>query len=311
MNRMFAAAGVSAAYGATSYALIAWAEGMKASQAYLTAFVRSYDSFVSLALMLGTTFIVYRSQKLIPETIESAFADEPDLWVTEVTDYSLYRDRFMSRPHSLMIVAVYMTIAFATFSVCRFGLSPIGDLSMLLCACVQYGLGVYVGRKLCYAGMMLHALLTVPVRKNLFKDRSLDIINSYVHIISTLTLIFVYVHMRGYYNGPFKYDTPLGDAPRTLLILPAFVATPVLLLFNFYPRAVLRRLYSQSIDFEIKRLQTVIQNEDLTAYEQKSYLLEVDKMSRDELHYSLQLTLGDLPIGITLAVMLLQPLFTK
>jgi len=308
MNRMFGAAGVSAVYGATSYALIAWAEGPKASRAYLAAFVRSYDSFVSLALMLGTTFIVYRTQNLIPETIERAFAGEPDLWLS---DYSMYRERFMSRQRSLMIVAVYMTIAFATFSVCRFGLSPIGNLSMLLCACVQYGLGVYVGRKLCYVGMMLHALLGVEVRKNLFQDRSLDLINLYVHIISSLTLIFVYVHMHGYYSGPFKYDTILGDAPRTLLILPVFVATPVLLLFNFYPRIVLRQLYSQSIDFEIKRLQTLIQNEDLTAFEKKSYVLEVDKMSRDELRYSLQLSLGDLPIGITLAVMLLQPLIGK
>jgi len=40
-------------------------------------------------------------------------------------------------------------------------------------------------------------------------------------------------------------------------------------------------------------------------------LIEFDKMSRDELRYSLQLALTDLPIGITILYMLLQPLIKR
>jgi hypothetical protein len=96
-----------------------------------------------------------------------------------------------------------------------------------------------------------------------------------------------------------------------LLILPALIATPVLVIFTFYPRAVLRKLYSQSIDAEIDALRQVLQNEKLSAYEKRSYLIAFDKMARDELRYSLQLTLGDLPIAITILLMVFQPLLGK
>ncbi len=171
---------------------------------------------------------------------------------------------------------------------------------MVIPACAQYAFGVYVGRKLCYAGMMLHALLEAPVTRNLFKERELDEINSYVHIVSTLTVIFVYVHVLGYYEGPFLYKSLLGDSIRVFLIMPALIATPVLLIFNFYPRIVLRKLYDKSIDVEVKKLQGAIQSEELSSFEKRSHLLEFDRMSREELRYGLQLTLSDLPIGITI-----------
>jgi hypothetical protein len=155
---------------------------------------------------------------------------------------------------------------------------------------------------------MLHALLRAKITRNLFRERELDEINSYVHIVSTLTVIFVYLHVSGYYGGPFLYDSILGQSVKPFLILPAIIATPVLMIFNFYPRAVLRKLYSQSIDIEIRRLQETLQHEELSPYEQRSYVMEVDKMSRDELRYGLQLTLSDLPIGITVLIMVVEPL---
>ncbi len=182
---------------------------------------------------------------------------------------------------------------------------------MMIAACVQYALGAYVGRKLIYIGMMLHALMNVEVTHNLFQKRELDEINSYVNVASTLTIISVYIHVVTYYNGPFLFDSGLGESIKIFLIFPAIIATPVLLIFNFYPRAVLRKLYSESIDIEIKNLQEKLRDESLTAFEKRSYLIEFNKMSRDELRYSLQLTLSDLPIGITILFMLLDPLLKR
>jgi hypothetical protein len=51
-----------------------------------------------------------------------------------------------------------------------------------------------------------------------------------------------------------------------------------------------------------------MKDEKLSDYEKRSYLLEFDKMSRDELRYNLQLTLSDLPIGITILIMVLEPI---
>jgi hypothetical protein len=155
---------------------------------------------------------------------------------------------------------------------------------------------------------MLHALLKANVTRNMFRERELDEINTYVHVVSTLTVIFVYIHVSGYYGGPFLYGSILGQSIKPFLILPAIIAIPVLMIFNFYPRAVLRKLYSQSIDFEIKKLQEALHHEELSQYEKRSYIMEVDKMSRDELRYSLQLTLSDLPLGITVLIMVLEPL---
>jgi hypothetical protein len=81
----------------------------------------------------------------------------------------------------------------------------------------------------------------------------------------------------------------------------------VLLVFNFYPRTVLKKLYSDSIDFELSRLQPILHDERLSAFEKRLYLIQFDRMARSELRHRLQLTLTDLPIGITILFMVLEP----
>lgn len=307
MNTLFLGLGISATYGILSGGIVFVTGGMNDAQAFLSAFTISFKVVFSLGLILGTALVVFRSQNVIPETIEAAFNHKQ----LSETQYNFYKRRFQSPRRSITFAADFIIVAFVIFSCCQFPLSKAGEIIMVIAACVQYGLGVYVGRKLFYAGMMLHSLLTVPVTRNLFKERELDDVNSYVHITSTLTVIFVYVHVMGYFGGPFLYNSVLGQSVKPLLILPALIATPVLLIFTFYPRAVLRKLYSNSIDCEMDNLRETLKDEHLSAYEKRSYLIAFDKMSRDELRYSLQLTLADLPIGVTILIMVLQPLLSR
>jgi hypothetical protein len=304
---MFLGLGISLIYGLASASLIYALEGQDEFQNFLFAYNISFKTLVSLGLILGTTFILFGSQNLISERIEKAFPDDE----LEGTNYLFYKNRFNSLWRSVTFSASFIVAGFIIFTYCRFPLSSLAESLMIIPACVQYGLGVYIGRKLCYAGLMLHSLVDVPVTRNLFKERELDELNSYVHIISTLTIVFVYIHVMGYYSGPFSYKSIFGQSTKILLILPAFIATPVLLIFNFYPRIVLRRLYSKSIDVEVKRLREKLKSEKLSHFEKESYLLEVDRMSREELRYSMQLTLSDLPIGITILIMILEPLLGK
>jgi hypothetical protein len=228
------------------------------------------------------------------------------------TDYAYYKRRFFSLLLSLEFSAEFIVVGFVIFSYCQFPLTTrLGEALMIIAACTEYALGVYIGRKLGYAGMMLHSLLAAPITRNLFKKRELDAINTYVHVASTLTIIFAFIHTAGYFGGPFKYGSVLGQSIKPFLLIPAIIATPVLLIFNFYPRAVLRKVYGQSIDVEIKKLQEELRDEGLTPLEKRSYLIEFDKMSRDELRYSLQLTLTDLPIGITIVYMLVEFLLKR
>jgi hypothetical protein len=70
-------------------------------------------------------------------------------------------------------------------------------------------------------------------------------------------------------------------------------------------------VYGQSIDVEIKKLKEELKSEGISSLEKRSHIIEFNKMWRDELRYSLQLTLSDLPIGITILFMLLQPLLKR
>lgn len=307
MNFLFAGLGVSLVYGLLAFFLVWHWNGKAEAQSFFAAYTTSFKTIVSLGLALGTALIVYLCQKVIPNTIEQAFT-EAEL---KPTDYAYYKRRFASRFLSLEFSAEMTVVAFIIFSYCQFPLTRLGEAVMIIAACAEYAFGVYIGRKLGYAGMMLHSLLSVPITRNLFKNRELDAINTYVHVASTLTVIFAFIHTTGYYYGPFKYGSIFGYSIRPFLLIPAIIATPVLLIFNFYPRAVLRKVYGQSIDVESKKLQEELRDEGLSPLEKRSYLIEFDKMSRDELRYSLQLTLTDLPIGITILYMLLQPLLNR
>lgn len=304
MHTLFIGLEISVIFGLLSLALLYWTGGKSEAQLFFVAYTSSFKTLISLGMILGTALIVFYSQKVIPQTIEAAFTEAQ----LSKTDYSLYKRRFFSLQRSITFSASFVVVAFVIFTYCHFPLPKRAESLMIIAVCTQYALGVYVGRKLCYAGMMLHSLLKADVTRNLFRKRELDEINSYVHIVSTLTVIFVYLHVIGYHGGPFLYDSILGRSIKPFLILPAVIATPVLLIFNFYPRAVLRKIYSQSIDIEIKKVQEMLQKERFSPYEKRSYLMEVDKMSREELRYSLQLTLSDLPIGITILIMVIEPL---
>lgn len=307
MNTLFLGLAMSPLYGILSCLLIYLLDGEMEFERFLTFYSTSFKTLIAFGLILGTSLIVFRSQNVIPLTIEDAFSREH----LQRTDYYFYKWRFISRERSVKFSAYFIVAGFVIFSLCQFPLKPLGDALMMIPACAQYALGVYVGRKLFYAGMMLHSLLEVTVDKNLFKDRSLDEINVYVHVVSTLMIIFGYVHLTGYAEGPFLFNSQLGESVKVLLMIPAFIGTPVLLIFNFYPRHVLRKLYDKSIDVEIGHVQQMLQDESITSFEKKSYLMEFDRMSREELRYSLQLTLSDLPIGITILVMVLEALISK
>jgi len=301
---LFLGFALSFAYGLTGALLIYATAGENAAREFAVLYVGPFNTFMALGLIAGTTLIVGLSQNVIPETIEDAFTTE-ELYHT---DYHDNKVKFYSLRRTVVFASEFIILGFFILALCRFPLTSPGQEIMMLAGCLQWALASYVGRKLRYGGMMLHSLLKIPVSRNLFKTRTLDIINTSVHIASTLTVVFIYLHIRSYYYGPFMYDGFLGSSAQVLLLLPAILATPVLLIFNFFPREVLRRIYNKSIDVDIQEFKEALQGEALSPFEKKLRLLEIEKMHREELRYSLQLTLGDLPIGITILIMIAEPL---
>lgn len=297
----------SLVYGLLGAALVWYLNDKPEAQLFFEHYTKSFKTLFLLGLAIGVGIIAYRTQNIVPETVEKAFTEEQ----LSETDYFDHKANFENLFYTIKFMALLSVAGFVIFKYCRFPLSQPGETLMLIAVWIQYAIGAYVGRKLLHIGMMLHSLLDVKITRNLFEKRELDNINTYVNAASTVTIICTYVHVASYYAGPFLYDSMFKDGVKIFIALPAILATPVLLIFNFYPRYVLRKLYSQSIDIEIKKLQKVMQNETLSAYEKRAHIIEFNKMAQDELRYSLQLSLTDLPIGITILIMVLEPILRR
>jgi hypothetical protein len=304
MYTMFAGFAISLGYGLSASFLLYLIHGLGDAQLFFKAYMSSFHTVFSLGLILGTALIVGRTQRLIPETIEAAFRPEE----LEKTRYPHFKARFGNRRQSIIWSSELALASFLVFLLCKFPLPLLAENLMILAACAEYAFGVYVGRKLFYSALMLESLLEIKVNRNLFKNQELGIIDEYVHIASTLTFVFGAIHLHNYYFGPFSFQGVLGESARVLVLLPAIIGTPVLLIFNFYPRRVLRRIYSESIDVEIRNLERRLRDQTLDTFQRMSYVIEFEKQSRDELRYRLRLTLADLPIGITLLITLLASL---
>jgi hypothetical protein len=296
----------SLAYGLASAALVYAVDGEAEAKRFLVLYIGPFNVLVVFGLAIGTGLIIGTSQRLIPDTIEAAFRGQP-----LGGEYEDNKRRYFSLRRTLTFATEFTIIGFVTLHFCHFPLSGLGEALMMIAVCAQFALASYGGRKIRYAGMMLHSLLDVPVKRNLFRGRELDIINTYVNTISTLTVIGLYIGVRSYYNAPFLYDSFIGRSAQVFLLLPAILATPVLLIFNFFPREVMRRIYDKSIDVEVEEMRKDVESEQLSAFGKKLRLLELAKMQREELRYSLQLTLSDLPIGFTILIMVLEPLIKR
>jgi hypothetical protein len=295
---------ISLAWGLTCGTAIYFVASKADAQQFLIMFIGTFNMLVCLGLIVGTALIVKSSQHLIPATIEAAFTPSQ----LARSDYFENKRRFYSRKRTVLFASEFMLIGWIIFALCDFPLSGLGGALLMTSGCAQWAAASYVGRKLRYAGQMLHSLVGLDVTRNLFKKRELDPISAAVHVAATLTIIFIYLNERSYYGAPFRYDMLIGKTAQVFLLLPAVLATPVLLIFTFLPRMVLRRIYDKSIDVEVGVLQGLLQDEALSPYEKELRLVEFNKLCRDELRYSLQLTITDLPIGVTILIMLLQPL---
>jgi hypothetical protein len=234
-NQVFWGLAISVAYGAASAGIIFWLQP-GALEHYVETFVVSFNCIISGGLIIGTAFFVYSSQKSVPRFIEESF----DAAALSKTKFAKQKLRYLSRGRSMRFATYFTLASFFIFFACKFPLDGAAQYFMIAFGCIQYSLGIYVGRKLYYIAKMLHSVTNIEIGSDIFRRDVLSSVISYVNVLSTLTVVFVYVHVKSYYNGPFQYPYGFGHTLQFLLLLPAIVATPVIVVFNFYPRSVLR-----------------------------------------------------------------------
>jgi hypothetical protein len=86
------------------------------------------------------------------------------------------------------------------------------------------------------------------------------------------------------------------------MLIPAIMAIPIIAMFNYYPRVVVRKLYQESIKHCVRKLKYNIQQKNFSDYERLLFIFEYDRMSKEELKYRLRMTLSDLPMAATLVI---------
>lgn len=306
MNHFFYGFIASLTFGLLSSAAVYYFESIEVFHKFHHAFFISFNCFISGGFMIGAALLVHKMQGYIPTTIENAFSCEAlekvDLLKKKDDTYVENRNRYYSAHRSATFATQFVIIGFAIFYFAKFPIDGFPQYILITYGCIQYALGVYIGRKLFYIAQMLNAIENIEVDGTLFKQDKLAGVLTYVNTISTITIIVVYMHVVSYYRAPFIFDSLAKESIKVALLLPAIISTPVVVLFNFYPRYVFKEIYLRSIAIEIENLKKKYSDNKLSAFERMSYIVEHDKLLKGELKYRLRLTLSDLPIGITIFV---------
>ncbi len=299
-NFMFAGYIVSFAYVVATGSVV-WLVSPRLLAKYAYAFCLSFNCLTSSGVIITAALFVFFTKRDIPEIIENSF----EAAALSSTKYPFYKRLYLSLFGAVSFSTNYIIGSFFIFYLSKFPFDGWAEIFLITIGCAEYGLIVYVGRKLYFIAKMLGAISNLPPTKNVFRESRLGEIISYVNILSTVTVIAVYLMAKGFYEGPFVYNSVIGSSVKLAMLLPALIFTPVIVLFNFYPRYVLRKLYSESIATEVTRLSDGLRNQFLSEFERLSYAIEYDRLQKDDLKNSLQLTLSDLPMAVTIVIMLI------
>lgn len=221
--------------------------------------------------------------------------------------YTRHKKTYFSVKSSMRISTIHIILSFIFFHFAKFPYhDKIAENAMIIYACTLLACGVYIGRKIFYIALMLQSIESIKLDKDIFSNNRLGGITIYVNVITTFTVLAIWFCISSCYNGPFEYSTQLGDSVKIFMFFPAISAMPVLIIFNYYPRNLIRQLYTKSINIKIDLLNKELsKKKDISEFEKIQYLSEVDKISRDELKYKLRLALNDLPLIITIIIMLI------
>ena len=90
MNTLFFGLGASVFYGLIGVCILYKLHGFTEVQTFLVAYTISFNTLFSFGLIFGTALIVFRTQNVIPYTIEDAFTNAH----LSKTKYFFYKKRF-------------------------------------------------------------------------------------------------------------------------------------------------------------------------------------------------------------------------
>lgn len=228
-------------YATVGYLFIRWSHGAPAADSVLQFFLFEYGGMVSgtacAALFLISTMVL----QVIPKLIEDAVPAEQ----FESTAYVYWKERSLSFRLSLAQFSTYFFGGVAIYTILGFPVQVGQQWFFVVFTALQYSFGGIVGRKLWSIGHMLRSLEDVEPGEDLLENESLPKLIYIINIFTFLTLVMTVLHT--YFHAQVTYSSHLADLLKPLVYLPLILALPVVVLFNFYPRMVVNKLYLRSI----------------------------------------------------------------
>ncbi|HEX8450045.1 MAG TPA: hypothetical protein VF652_10690 [Allosphingosinicella sp.] len=299
-NTIFLGFLVSTLYGGLGAILVGYFGAASDVTRFAEAYFKTFNSAVSGGFVFATALLVYRTQNYIPAIIENAFTQRE----LAQTHYFEQRKELFNWWKTAILSIVFALVAIFIFYWAKFPLDELSNDLLIGVGSLQYAAGVYIGRKIFHTAHLLRSIESIAVRKEIFKADRLFGISMYVNSVSTATAIAVYIGVRSYYRAPFEYDSVLGEAMATAMFIPAIIAIPVLL-FAYYSRTSVRRMYERSIEDALQKLRSKGKADNRSDFEIQTGIVELEKNLRDELKYRLRATLEDLPMAVVVGIALL------
>jgi hypothetical protein len=147
---------------------------------------------------------------------------------------------------------------------------------------------------------MLEAIRRVDVDEALFTEDKLSKIVVMVNIFTFSMILSLIIHTISHYNLTYRSNILDPNALKILVNVPILLILPVLILFNFQPRAVVNSLYQSSINKRRDRLSSLIENSSLTDVEKEKQLIDYEKFLKDEIRYHYRLAFTEAPVVLTI-----------
>lgn len=304
MNHFFYGFGASFALGATGFGIVWFSLSEAAAYQFLNGYIIDFNCLVSGGLVIGNFILVYKTQSTITDIIEKNI----DINSFKNEYYNEHKRRLFSASRSVSFSSIFIFVSFWIFYLSVFPYDKLSQLFMIGFGCMHYAMGVYVGRKEFYIAQILYSIEDVVIEESVFRHDKLNGIVTYVNSLSIITSIVTYVHVLSYLSGPFEYSSSFGEMTSIFLYLPAIIATPVIILFNFYPKTVLRKIYNRSIHSQLDAVKERLEDADVSYSEKLMCMIEYDRLAKEELNTRMRVTLSDItvlvPIGISVLALI-------
>lgn len=295
---------LSLLFGGGTATIVHFWSGEAIFKRYIIAYFVDFNCFIAGGILASVVLLINKTNGYVPEIIN----ENLKLRARAKSNYIKEKNRYNSIFEAAGESSIYLVFSIIVFTYAQFPFKGLAEYFMLFYTCIYYALGVYVGRKIYYIARMMKSVENeVPKCINSSHDNFINLL-IYINSISILTAIFIYVHVASYYNANFLYSTFLGLSVKPLIFTPVIIGTPVVLLFNFYPKRAVRRIYFNAIEIEKKRIKAKMKRQDFSDFEKMIFLIEYEKTTKDEINYTLKTTLSDfsvfIPIILSVAVIL-------